>query len=181
VITERDPRRRSRVSLEEMNHRSLVLTALVWTLASACVSDGLVAPPRLVPITSDLRNAPQQTTLGGVTLRLETYLWRDFQPITPPDGEPLIAVLRVKSVDGTSVPAALQADSAWIINGDLAWATAVGEERSRGADASFFEVVARDGPKWGPGIEVAVVVRLRDGAGHRVLLQARGQVINRTD
>jgi len=164
-----------------MDHRSLALTALLWTLASACASDGALGPPALVPITSDLRKAPQQTTLGGVTLQLETYLWRDFQPITPPDGEPLIAVLRVHSIDGASIPAALQADSAWIINGDLAWATAVREERSRGADPSFFEVVGRDGPKWGPGIEVDVVVRLRDGAGRQVLLQARGQLINRTD
>src|SRR5437667_8892798 len=148
-----------------MEHRRLVLTALARTLASACASDGPAGPLSPVPLTSELHTAPQQTTLAGVTLQLETYLWRDYQPIAPPDGEPLIAVLRVKSVDGTSVPAALQADSAWIINGDLAWATAVGEERSRGADASFFEVVARDGPKSGPGIEAAVVARLRDGAG----------------
>src|SRR2546426_9873342 len=52
--------------------------------------------------TSELHNAPQQTTLAGVTLQLETYLWRDYQPVAPPDGEPLIAVLRVKSVDGAT-------------------------------------------------------------------------------
>ena len=167
--------------LDRMDHRGLVLTALAWTLASACASDGSVGPPSLVPLTSELHNAPQQTTLAGVTLQLETYLWRDYQPIAPPDGEPLIAVLRVKSVDGASIPAALQADSAWVINGDLVWATAVREERPRGTDPSFFEVVARDGPKWGPGIAVDVVVRLRDGAGHEVLLQARAQWINRTD
>ena len=167
--------------LDRMDHRRLVLTALARTLASACASDGPVGPLSLVPLTSELHNAPQQTTLAGVTLQLETYLWRDYQPIAPPDGEPLIAVLRVKSVDGASIPAALQADSTWIINGDLVWATAVHEERPRGTDPRFVEVVARDGPKWGPGIAVDVVVRLRDGAGHEVLLQARAQWINRTD
>jgi hypothetical protein len=41
--------------------------------------------------------------------------------------------------------------------------------------------VARDGPKWGPGIEVDVVIRLRDAAGRHVLLQAREQLVHRTD
>src|SRR5438552_2287407 len=59
--------------------------------------------------------------------------------------------------------------------------TALRGGRPRGTGPSFFEVVARDGPKWGPGIAVDVVVRLRDGAGHEVLLQARAQWINRTD
>src|SRR5204862_1647212 len=165
--------------LSHKDHLGLLLTALARTLASACASDCSVGPPSLVP--SELHNAPQQTTLAGVTLQLETYLWRDYQPIAPPDGEPLIAVLRVKSVDGATIPAALQADSAWVINGNLVWATSVREERPRGTDPTFFEVVARDGPKWGPGIAVDVVVRLRDGAGHQVLLQARAQWINRTD
>ena len=167
--------------LDRMDHRGLVLTALALTLASACASDGALGPPSLVPPTAELHNAPQQTRLAGVTLQLETYLWRDYQPIAPPDGEPLIAVLRVERVDGASIPAALQADSAWIINGDLAWATAVREDRPRGTDPLFVEVVARDGPKWGPGIAVDVVIRLHDGAGHQVLLQARAQWINRTD
>src|SRR5438034_11277919 len=109
--------------LDRIDHRRLVLTALARTLASACASDGPVGPLSLVPLTSELHNAPQQTTLAGVTLQLETYLWRDYQPIAPPDGEPLIAVLRAKSVDGASIPAALQADAAWIINGDLVSST----------------------------------------------------------
>jgi len=158
----------------------LLLTGIAWALASACGNDGLL-DPTLVPVTSELRNAPQEVPAGGVTVHLETYLWRDFQPIAPPDGQPLIAVLRVKTVDGASIPAALRADSVWILNGDLAWAAAVREEWPREADPSFFEVVARDGPKWGPGIEVDVVVRLRDAAGHSILLQARAQLIHRTD
>src|SRR5436853_2746490 len=115
--------------LDRMDRRRLVLTALRGTLACACASDRSVGPPSLVPLTSELHNAPQQTTLAGVTLQLETYLWRDYQPVAPPDGEPLIAVLRVKSVDGASIPAALQADSAWVINDDHVLATAVHEVR----------------------------------------------------
>ena len=164
-----------------MVHRLLVPAGVVWALASACASEGVLGPPALVPVTSALRDAPEEISLGGATVHLGTYLWRDFQPITPPDGKPLIAVLRVTSVDATAIPATLQADSAWVLNTDLAWAAAVREEQPRGASPSFFEVVARGGPKWGPGIYVDVVVRLHDDAGRQVLLQARGQFINRTE
>jgi hypothetical protein len=164
-----------------MVRRPLVLTGIAWALTSACTSEGVLDPPALVPVSSEVRSAPQEISLADVTVRLQTYLWRDFQPIAPSDGQPLIAVLQVETVDGAAIPAALRADSAWILNGDLAWAAAVREEWPRGAAASFFEVVARGGPKWGPGIEVDVVVRLRDAAGQHVLLQARAQLVHRTD
>ena len=164
-----------------VHHRLLVLAAVLAGLASACTSEQVLGPPALVPVTPELRNAPQEVSLGGVTVHLGTYLWRDFQPVTPPDGKPLIAVLRVTSVDATAIPASVQADSAWVLNTNLAWATAVHEEQPRGASPASVEVVARGGPKWGPGIDVDVVVRLHDAAGTEVLLQARGQFIERTE
>ena len=156
--------------------RLVIVPGLVWTLATAC--DG--SPFTVVPVDSELRRAPLELTVGDVTVRLEASLWRDFQPVSPSDGKPLAVVLRIKTVDGTAIPLELHADFAWVLNGNQAWASAVGEER-RGPDSSFFEVVARDGPKWGPGIEVDVVVRLRDASGRVVLLQARRQLIHRSD
>ena len=41
--------------------------------------------------------------------------------------------------------------------------------------------VARDGPKWCPGVYVDVVVRLTDNQGRHYLLQAPKQYIHRTD
>jgi len=141
---------------------------LLGGLAIACSSERTNAPP-----------APPLVTVDGVSFRLDTFLWRDFMPISPPDGKPLVAVLRILTTDGSSIPASVAADSVWVYNGSEVWATAVVEEQPR--NNSYFEVVAREGPKWGPGIEVDVVVRLRDGAGHRFLLQARRQLISRTD
>jgi hypothetical protein len=125
--------------------------------------------------------APRLVSADGATLRLEAALWRDFQPSSPPDGKPLIAGLRVLTIDGASIPSTLRADSVWIYNGAAVWAASVTEEQSRSAGGSFFEVVARNGPKWGPGIEVDVVVQLRDAAGHALLLQAPRTLIGRTD
>ena len=158
-------------------HSGLAIAAYI---VAGCGGDTVLAPPTLVPVSPELRSAPAQLVLGGTTVRLDSYLWRDFQPATPPDGKPLIASLRVVSVDGTAIPATVDADSAWIISGDLAWATAVVQEQPR-SDASSFDIVARQGPKWGPGIDVDVVVQLRDATGQAFLLLASGQLIHRTD
>ena len=154
--------------------------AITTYIVAGCGGDALLAPPALIPVSPQLRSAPVQLVFGATTVRLDTYLWRDFQPVTPPDGKPLIASLRVMSMDGTAIPPTVHADSAWIINGDLAWATAVVQEQP-GSDASSFEVVARQGPQWGPGIAVDVVVQLRDASGQAFLLLASGQLIHRTD
>ena len=158
----------------------LVLAAIVSSFASACASEGVVAP-RILTVTSELRNAPEVVSLEGVAVHLETYLWRDFQPISPPDGKPLLALVRIKGAGGTVLPATLKADSVWIVNGELAWVASLREEQPRGPDLSFFEAMARDGPKWGPGITVDVVVRLRNVSGQRVLVRVGGQMVHRTD
>jgi hypothetical protein len=145
----------------------IALPALACILVSACATERTLAP-RLVAIS-------------GATVRVEASLWRDFAPSSPPDGKPLVAILRIQTVDGTPIPPTLTADSAWVYNSAQVWAAAVLEEHLRSAGASFFEVVARNGPKWGPGIEVDVVVRLRDAAGRAVLVQAPRQLINRSD
>lgn len=150
-----------------MTRCSLTARALTWFALAAC--------------TSDRAMAPHIVAIAGATLRVDASLWRDFQPISPPDGKPLAAILTVTTIDGSPIPGGLTADSAWIHNGGLVWGAALVEEQPRGAGASFFEVVARNGPKWGPGIAVDVVIQLRDAAGQRALLQAPRQLIARTD
>ena len=159
--------------------RSTAFTSLALAgVLLGCSSDPAGPRPRPAP---ELRATPVRVTVDGTALLLESYLWRDFQPSSPPDGKPLIAVLRIKSADGSEVPQGVRADAVWVVFGDDVWAAPIAEERPRGAPAEGFEVVARDGPKWGPGVTVDVVVRLRDAAGRTVLLRAPDQPIHRTD
>jgi hypothetical protein len=133
------------------------------------------------PLPADLASAPTSLALGGRVLTLETGLWRDFQPLAPPDGKPLIALFRVKTDDGSPVPATLRADTVWVIHGGLIWSGVPREERPRAETMPVYEVVAREGPKWGPGVTVDAVVRLRDATGRAFLLRATNQLIQRTD
>ena len=138
-----------------------------------------------------LLQAPVQISINGKELRLETYLWRDFMPTIVPDdyvetstipGSALIAKLKISTVDKSEFPADVKADLAWIIldNGQI-WTTPVIEERPRISTNPVLEVMARNGPKWGPHVNVDVVVQLTNTAGETVLLQAKHQKIGRTD
>lgn len=140
------------------------------------IDDG---PGRLSP--AELLAAPESVTLGGQTLALRTYMWRDFMPISPPDGKPLIAIFWVYSADSTALPHGLRVEAGWIVNGERVWDTFL-EEPETGQQAPYeVERVARNGPKWGPHIGVDAVVRLREADGTKHLLRVSGQTIERTD
>jgi hypothetical protein len=152
------------------------IVALALLLTAAGCRDRTPASPGQ---PSDLSATPTQVTVSGQTLTLEASLWRDFMPISPPDGKPLIVAARVKTLDGRAVPATLSADTLWVLNGSQVWSAPAREERPRAANPAVYEVVARDGPKWGPGIDVDVVLRLRDGA-RELYLRAPRQPIQGT-
>lgn len=134
-----------------------------------------------VPSDEDPRTAPTSVVLAGRTLVLSASLWRDFQPISPPDGKGLSGVLRVSTADGSGVPSSVTADAAWIFMGSQAWQTTPTEAGTRDGTSPVYELSVRDGPKWGPGVTVDAVVRLRDGSGPSVLLRAASQLVRRTD
>jgi hypothetical protein len=158
----------------------------LWRLAGVAVSLPLAACAGSVGLAGDmqpaeLRSAPEAVELTGITLRLETYLWRDFMPISPPDGRPLSAVLRILAEGGRPLPAGLRADRLWVVNGTEVWTTELGAPRP--ADPSRpdrLEYLARGGPKWAPDSRVEVVVRVLDSGGTVHLLRASGQRIKRT-
>jgi hypothetical protein len=152
----------------------LGLTAIL--ALNAC---GGISPTAPTPLPSDLAAAPTRVVLAGKSLSLDASLWRDFMPISPPDGESLIAVLQVRTEDG-EVPSTVRADMVWVLNGADTWSTAPREEHSRQETAPVYELVARDGPKWGPGITVDVVVRLHEAGGRDSLLRAANRLIQGT-
>lgn len=138
----------------------------------------------LTPSTVSLPNlqtAPETVLINGNEYTLETYLWRDFMPISPPDGKPLIAVVKVRAPGKTNVASEIKATRLWVVKDKDIWETEfTNEERSAVGDT--LEKVARNGPKWGPGITVDVIVRVIDfKSGDEYLLKASNQSIHRTD
>jgi hypothetical protein len=134
--------------------------------------------PGAVP-AEELLHAPDTVSFDGKVLYLATALWRDFQPVAPPSGRPLIAVLRSTTADISHIPASVSADAAWIVYSNRVWAANLMDDRP-GAPYELLKS-ARDGPLWGPNVFVDVVVRVSGSAGTSLLLRAPHQLIARTD
>jgi hypothetical protein len=165
-----------------MCNRILTRFAVPVLLAATALGCSLTGELPDDPSTRDLLSTPTTISLGGEELRLRTYLWRDFMPISPPDGKPLIGIFRVYSVAGEPIPTGVEFERAWLVNGTERWDAKFSDENPpQGEPADELSGVARNGPFWEPGIDVVAIVRIRDATGSTYLLRAIGQTIERTD
>ena len=152
-----------------------ILTICVLPLIPAC-SDDMSAPETSeVPTMTlaQLAGAPQALALSDREYRLDTYLWRDFMPIAPPEGDPLRATVTLVVVDGLPVPPDTKLLYLWVVNGDSVWATKL---TSRVGGSGGF---AGDGPMWDPNISVDAIVGVRID-GELRLVRAADQLIHAT-
>ncbi|CAF1417267.1 unnamed protein product [Rotaria sp. Silwood1] len=114
-----------------------------------------------------LSSAPEQVAIDGNEYRLETQIWRDFMPICEQSGRPMVAILRIKTVDSSLVPSDVKVDTAWIMLGNdnqaQIWKTHILEEQPRQSDVNrhYIRVIARNGPKWGPNMNIDDKNRLK--------------------
>ena len=81
-------------------------------------------------------------------------------------------MVRVSAAEPIPTPADLLIDHVWVLNGKEQW--------SAKPDSRSSEAAIRGGPKWGPGIKVDVVARLKQGK-KTFLVRAAGVDIKRTD
>ena len=100
-------------------------------------------------------------------------------PVSPPDGKPLIALIRVTEIDSQTIPETLDATKLWVINGDDLWLTGFSDEERPSTKSFQLEKIVRDGPKWGPGIYVTVVVEI-EYSNRTYLIKASDQLIEMT-
>lgn len=151
------------------------------SILPGCKDSGIEVPPD-IPI-AQLLQAPDTISADGKRLYLTTFMWRDFMPISPPDGKPLIAIAYVTTADTTQIPTSISADAIWIVYDAQAWRSFfTGEMITPDLQRPYRIVrIARDGPKWGPNIYVDVIVRVFDINGNAQLLHAPNQWIGRTD
>lgn len=154
-----------------------ILTISALVLVPAC-DDDVSAPDSNNPAITlaQLKSAPETLDLPEQDYHLETYLWRDFMPISPPDGKPLAAVVRLVSTE--PIPDDVKLVYLWVVNGQQVWATRFAEEPV--VSGNTIEAFANGGPKWGPGISVDVVVGVRIGSSELRLVRASEQPIEAT-
>jgi hypothetical protein len=129
---------------------------------------------------------PERVDAFGDTLVIHPEAWRDFQPGVgmSSDGSELMVRIEVKSTERGRFPPLMRPDWVAVIHGDRVWMTyGVIEHLTVGelADVDYYTVMARHGPKWGPGITVDVLVQLVDQWDSTYRLRSTGVSIFRTD
>jgi hypothetical protein len=125
------------------------------------------------PAAESPASAPERVEINGRGYTLTANAWRDFQPVAPPEGQPLIVAVRVSAEEPIPTPADLKIDHVWVLNGKEQWS-------AKPDSPSSSEGAIRGGPRWGPGIKVDVVARLEQGK-KTWLVRAAGVDIKRTD
>jgi len=104
--------------------------------------------------------ASEEVNVGGITYSLETYMYRDFMPISPPDGRPLIVIIWVHALGVNDFPLSTIIERLWLIDGSNIISTLPTEKYS--VDGNTLRMAFLNGPKWGPDIFVDVIVKLID-------------------
>lgn len=133
------------------------------------------------PAAASPASAPERTKIDGREYTLSANAWRDFQPVAPPDGQPLIVVVNVSPSDMMPLPGGIVIDRVWVLNGKEQWSAVPEEPGERGQlPVTRLETAVRGGPKWGPGVKVDVAVRLKQGK-QTWLVRTTGVDIKRTD
>ncbi len=150
--------------------KTVLVTVCLFVLACGSGPTGPSVPLK------QLEGAPETVVIEGRDFTLETFLNRDFFPICPPDGRPLIAVAYVVASGEEKFPTWLDADRLWVVNDEEVWEAVPVDEKSP-CPANQFKRFARGGPKWKPYIYVDVIIRLVDPKGNTYLLRAADQQI----
>lgn len=126
---------------------------------------------------AELRLSPENIAIGNNNLILATYLYRDFMPIAEENGSKMICINKLTEVDSIPILGTIILKKQYLIRDNEIWTADYIEIRKN--TVFITEGVVRDGPKWGPNIEVDVVCEFENsGTIYRIL--AKSQLIKKT-
>jgi hypothetical protein len=130
---------------------------------------------------ASLRVAPDMAEIDGREFKLSASAWRDFMPIVPPGGNPMIVFVKLTCDDMMPMPLDLGIDHIWTLKGDEQWdgPTQAAKESPEQVGPRL-EATVSGGPKWDTGSQIDVVVRLTRGK-EVWLVRAAGVTVKRTD
>jgi hypothetical protein len=143
--------------------------------------DSEPCPPSSPAVTRPSLDSVDTLTVDNRTYILQSYLWRDFMPIAPPDGDPLRAIILLSRLDSLVVLEGVRLDHLWVVSSEGEWSTAFNEDGPGYVPPNHIGRIARCGPKWQPGISADVIVSMESETGDTYYLAGRGVRIARTD
>lgn len=143
-----------------MQNSFISLLSLIFFIVSCDQDDSENFENHPSTIDELLIKSSDQVNIDGHTLELHTALWRDFMPVSPVDGKNLISINYLVNTDSTRIPSYITLTRQFVIYGDKLWESDYSEESSGTADY-LIERISRNGPKWGPDVEVTVLAEVK--------------------
>ena len=165
-----------------MNLLRIKILSLTLLIAIGCSDDeSSIWKTDKQKINELLNLSSERVSIDGTTLELHAYLWRDFMPISPPNGKNLISINWLVDIDSVKIPNHILLSEQYVIYGDSLWTSSYTVE-DRETQPYVIEGVSRGGPKWGPNVEVTVIAKIVDSNNSfEYFLIRENQPIGRTD
>jgi hypothetical protein len=162
--------------------RKVATLGLALALGGCEGGTKVIAPAMPPPVSMDLlRVAPDTLTLNGYPTIVAPNLWRDFMPSSPPDGEPLAASATFYPISEPDFSNNVSAAYVWVVKGDEVWQAGMKSDDPTRYPHNEVVWIAGGGPKWGPGIQVDVIIGLMIENRGLQLVRSTGITITRTD
>lgn len=155
--------------------RQLGLGLVLLSVLASCGGGGSPGAPT-TSVPADVRAAPDQVAVDGLTYTLVSDLGRDVMPRAGPPGPPsgIQGTIFLRADATANVPDGLRAERAWLIKGTEAWETVPDPLQTLTVDRRFhLSLGVRNGPAWDVGTRVDVVLRF-SAAGRTYLIAVRG-------
>ena len=161
-----------------MKNKLIIIILMVAVGLSSCGKEKIEGKIKNdAKFAAELRSSAENIAIGNNNLILATYLWRDFMPIAEENGSKMICINMLTEVDSIPILGTIILKKQYLIRDNEIWTADYSEIKKN--TVFITEGVVRDGPKWGPNIEVDVVCEFENsGTTYRIL--AKSQLIIKT-
>jgi len=155
----------------------LLAPLLLISVLAACGGGGSAGAPG-TGAPADVRSAPSQVVIDGLTYTLVVDVGRDVMPripTAPPSGIQATVFLRA-SLE-SNAPEGMRADRIWFLKGGEAWEAVPEPLQTLTVDRRFhLSLGVRNGPAWDVGSRVDVVLRF-SAAGRTYFIAVRDREV----
>ncbi|NLJ82815.1 MAG: hypothetical protein GX330_06795 [Bacteroidales bacterium] len=136
-----------------------------------------------VEILQIRKKAVDTLKIDSNTFVLDAYLWRDFMPVSPENGQSMISINWLICIDSTKIPDNINMVKQYVIYNDEVWEANYENEAPEPSLPEYKMVkISRNGPKWGPKVYVDVISQIRNSKTNKdYYIERKNVYIERTD
>ena len=156
-----------------------IMSALICgVMFTSCSADEAINSLKITD-----KNAVDTLMIGSNSFVLDAYIWRDYQPISPENGKPMISINWLINTKHVKIPDNIRMVKQYVIYQDEIWeADYENEAPAPGLPEYKIERISRNGPKWGPKIYVDVISQIHDSQSNKdYYIKKKNVYVIRTD